>query len=71
MGQATDWEKIFAKYKSERSKIHKGKELKRKLVPPVSQYLVNLNGTDSFQEGSKYRKIILNILNKEGNANQN
>ena len=37
MGQATEWEKTFANYKSERNKIHKGKELKKLFIPKINK----------------------------------
>jgi hypothetical protein len=75
----TDWERIFTNPKSDRGLISNiCKELKnldsRKSNNPIKKWGTELNkefSTEEYQMGEKNLKKMFNILNHQGNANQN
>jgi hypothetical protein len=75
----TDWERIFTNLKSDRGLISNiYKELKkvdsRKSNKPIKKWGTELNkefSTEDYRMAEKHLKKMFNILNHQGNANQN
>jgi hypothetical protein len=75
----TDWERLFTNPKSDRGLISNiFKELKkidsRKSNNPIKKWGTELNkefSTEEYRMAQKHLKKMFNILNYQGNANQN